>query len=479
MAIPVKFYRFSKKENSTKRPGNADKTYTCTIKSESGVINPRISLNIPLTENPTIYNYAFISEYDRYYYVADWQWTAGLWTAILSIDYLASWKDTIGSSSFYVLRSSATFDKTVTDAIYPASTTVTVNTVWQQFDDWSELPTLGRGTYVVGLINDSSSDWGTIAYYALSPSQMSSIRQFMLAGATDWSTIGSDLDASLLKSFVDPFSYVVSCKWFPVTISGGQEENVKFGFWDSGVKARKLSSLMNRKEFTLARPDIPGIERGDWVGKSPFTSYHVQCIPWGVIPIDSTDITADGVVVVRLIDYVTGLGTLAIYKRIAGQGETQYNEQGGLLNIVETQVGIDVRLSQLSYDITVPTSLTELVSGAAAAAFSTAYAAADSAIGKNAGIASGISAANSSGKQVGEQGGYAQNSLAGTIALVAKTFTPVADNNAEQGKPLCATRTISDIPGFVKVQDGDVQMFGTMTEKVAVKNYLEGGFFYE
>ena len=202
------------------------------------------------------------------------------------------------------------------------------------------------------------------------PSQMSSIRQFMLAGATDWNTIGSDLDASLLKSFVDPFSYVVSCKWFPITISGGQEENVKFGFWDSGVKARKLSSLMNRKEFTLARPDIPGIVRGDWVGKSPFTSYHVQCIPWGIIPVDSADITADGVVVVRLIDYVTGLGTLAIYKRIAGQGETQYNEHGGLLNIAETQVGIDVRLSQLSYDITVPTSLTELVGGVASMAFS-------------------------------------------------------------------------------------------------------------
>ena len=187
----------------------------------------------------------------------------------------------------------------------------------------------------------------------------------------------------------------------------------------------------------------------------------------------------DGVVVVRLIDYVTGLGTLAIYKRIAGQGETQYNEQGGLLNIVEMQVGIDVRLSQLSYDITVPTSLTELVGGLASTAFSSAYAAADSAIGKNAGIASGISAANSSGKQVGEQGGYAQNSLAGTIALVAKTFTPVADDNAEQGKPLCAIRKISDIPGFIKVLHGDLLMIATMTEKVAVKNYLEGGFFYE
>ena len=112
-------------------------------------------------------------------------------------------------------------------------------------------------------------------------------------------------------------------------------------------------------------------------------------------------------------------------------------------------------------------------------AFSSAYAAADSAIGKNAGIVSGISAANSSGKQVGEQGGYAQNSLAGTIALVAKTFTPVADDNAEQGKPLCANRQISEIPGFVKVQHGDMQMLGTMTEKAAVKNYLEGGFFYE
>lgn len=479
MSIPVNFYRFSKKENSTKRPGTADKTYPCTIKTESGVITPRILLQIPVSENPTVYNYAFIEEYDRYYYVADWIWSKGIWLAQLSIDYLASWRDTIGSSNLYVLRASAEFDFYVPDSLYPAKDSVNFTYTWSQFDDWAELPTLERGTYVIGVINSSSSDWGTIAYYAVKPSQMSALREFMLAGADDWNTIATDLDASLLKSFVDPFSYIVSCKWFPTTISGGTAESIKFGFWDSGISANKLSSLIQKKEFTLARPTIENNDRGEWVAKSPFTSYHIQCIPWGNVAIDSTDIDANGVVVVRLIDYVTGLGTLAIYKKIANAPEGGYSIQGGLLGMAETQVGIDVRLSQLSYDISVPTSITELVSGLGASVIASAYSAADSAIGKGAGIASGISASLSSSQKVGEQGGYAQNSIGGTIALVAKTFVPVEDDNTDQGKPLCSNRVISSIPGYIKVQHGDVQMLGTLTEKTAVKNYLEGGFFYE
>ena len=56
-------------------------------------------------------------------------------------------------------------------------------------------------------------------------------------------------------------------------------------------------------------------------------------------------------------------------------------------------------------------------------------------------------------------------------------MSDIFDKVADDRDPL--KKLLSKIPGFIKVQHGDVQMLGTMTEKVAVKNYLEGGFFYE
>lgn len=482
MSIKINLYRnFIKKENSTLRPKTLPQEYTAVLKDNTGMINPRIILKVPVDENPTVYNYAYIPLYDRYYYVTDWVWNIGVWELSLNIDYLASWRDTIGESSLYVTRSSAEFDTEVTDRLYPAKTTPVFNSKWLDIPGWATLPTLGRGTYVIGVVNSSSSSWGTIVYYALSASQMSDFRSFMLAGTDDWASIGTDLNASLLKSFASPFEYVVSSKWFPFTISGGTSESIKFGFWDSGITATKIDSLMDRTEFELERPSIPDIERGKWVGRAPFTEYYIQCLPWGLIPIDSTDINEFGVVVVMLIDYVTGTGTLNIYRRTAGAGtpeEGRYSETYGLIGIAQASIGVDVKLSQLIYDVSIPGSLTELITGSLGAGAQISFMTGDS-IGKGSGIGSGISAAISKGSAKGEQSGYAVNSMAGTIALIAKSFPPIQDDNSEQGKPLCATRKISTIPGYVRVEHGDIEMMGTSKEKSAVQEYLERGFFYE
>ena len=65
----VIFYKFDKRFNSTKRP-EADALLTmrtrCHILNGTGVINPKIELDIGLTENPSQYNFCFINDFNRY-----------------------------------------------------------------------------------------------------------------------------------------------------------------------------------------------------------------------------------------------------------------------------------------------------------------------------------------------------------------------------------------------------------------------------
>ena len=44
-------------------------TLSGTLRNESNVVNPSIVISI---ENPTIYNYAYIEDFKRYYFITDY-----------------------------------------------------------------------------------------------------------------------------------------------------------------------------------------------------------------------------------------------------------------------------------------------------------------------------------------------------------------------------------------------------------------------
>lgn len=112
----VKFYTFSKRVNSTARPtGGTD--YTVILKEPSSVISPRLDLIWTGTGSPTAFNYAYIGDFGRYYWVTNWEYQNRKWTASLSVDVLASWKTEIGNSAKYVLRSAADSDPNIIDKI--------------------------------------------------------------------------------------------------------------------------------------------------------------------------------------------------------------------------------------------------------------------------------------------------------------------------------------------------------------------------
>jgi len=71
-----------------------------SLRNESNVVNPSITINI---DNPTVYNYAYIPEFNRYYFITNYiSLRTGIWQINLKSDVLMSFKDSILSSEVLI-----------------------------------------------------------------------------------------------------------------------------------------------------------------------------------------------------------------------------------------------------------------------------------------------------------------------------------------------------------------------------------------
>ena len=117
---------FKKKRNSTKQPGSGQSSMvlTGTLKENCSVLNPVIRINRVMGDVvPQGFTYAYIPDFDRYYFVTGVAWSKPFWEISMAVDVLASHKAQIGLSSHYVLRTDSTtdFNPQITDTMYPAT----------------------------------------------------------------------------------------------------------------------------------------------------------------------------------------------------------------------------------------------------------------------------------------------------------------------------------------------------------------------
>ena len=97
-------------------------------------------------------------------------------------------------------------------------------------------------------------------------------------------------------------------------------------------------------------------------------------------------------------------------------------------------------------------------------------------------VTSGItSAVNSFMPEVSKSGGTGDfNALSFEVPYLRYQFQLLVDEDlADNGRPLCENWKPSDIPGFLLVENGLTEINGTDTEADRIREYLEGGFYYE
>ena len=471
MPMFVQCWSFQKRPNSTKQPFPGDPNMlqlnNVELKEETSVLSPTLKLSPKidgLSVGPTLFNYVCIPQWQRYYYVREWRYVGNAWEIDLAVDVLASFREMIGDTEAYILRSSALYDGDIIDTQYPTKPDIDFVNVPVACSWYNVAPS--GGCYVVGLINyQSSNKVGATAYYALTPSQFSSVLAWLFGDTIANSQV--NIDQNLFKAIFNPLQYFTSCTWFPFTIDafGSTQTDVKAGYWSTGVNGIMVSALAQKTFITATIPNHPQLSRGSYLNRSPYTRLSLYIPPFGCIPID-TNCLSNGHYLYSavLIDHITGQATIRIS---TCQDALHLNEYNIITERTGT-IGVPIQLAQVLTD-TMNTLTT--VGGAAGALFT------GNILGAVANITSAIESQMPKVSTSGSNGSFC--SFIQQPILTAEYYLLPEENNAEYGRPLCKEMKISSIPGYIKCGESDHQFPGTQGERDEINKFLSDGFFYE
>ena len=468
MAFPVSLWKINKKENSTYRPTGSATTYQCVSNADFDILNPDIPLNIGLAENPTAWNYAYISAFNRYYFITDWRVQNGMWWCSLKCDVLASWRDEIGGQVLYVDRSAAEFDGNIVDTTYPATADFSVTSVPFTLTDadqhaWKTNGAYADGTFIMGVIGKG----GAVNFWAF---PYTHYLNFMKAVFNyDYGFADEQV-----KAVFNPIQYITSVIWVPFVYAGTGTVNVDFGWWTIGDQSSGAYSLgagaVHTFNVTVNLPKHPQQTRGAWLNGSQFTRYKLKLPCYGILDVQGFDmVDATSITISVDLDMSTGKA-IAYIKPNTVSVNTQ---------VVEFQAGVNVQVSQIQSSMISMGANWLRNTGSVGEYVSNSIAGAFAGMG---GLLSGLTnLANfdfsDKVSTAGTTGSMAATLIDGALIGV---FQMLADENLpDRGRPLCKRRTVGNLTGFMQISDADISIPCTLSELAQIRGYMNGGFFYE
>lgn len=500
--IQVTLYRFGKRVNSTARPtsSTASRTFSCLIRKDSSIITPYLELSAE-AQNIHQYNYCYIPIYQRYYFISDIIYSDNVWKITCKIDALASFRYQIGESRQYVLRSASEYNGSVIDTNYPVivEDTHDVSALWNSVNIGSvTIPdyfnyNIGQGAFVFGLIGENT---GGISYYTMQYTPFKNLMNSLMAFTP---SDMADVSTGVAKQLADPLQYMTSCYWFPYVpySSSGRVNSLKFGRFEiNPVTAYQLDVSQYKATFTqeLTIPRHPdSSSRGKYLSASPYADYLLVFQPYGSMVLKEPDMGSHSRIKLWWnVDFTTGNSYLTV----------RYSDDANSCLAYQTaQYGIPIRLSQAVVDyLGMGTSIVDGVVSLADGAGSlfsgiTSFFAEDGVLDSFSGLGKGISGAlhgvsgvshaianglQASAPRVsttGTQGSFLQQ----TTPVIYATFHSITDeDNAIFGRPLCMTKRIASLSGYIQVSNPQVSIEGvTERERSLIIQFMANGFYYE
>lgn len=454
--MEVKFFNFVKKTNSTKRPDLSAPLFTaqCQLKEPCSVMDPVLILSTGYSPA----TYAYIQNWDRYYYVTDINFnTGGRIEISLKNDVLATCKTAIANYSCFVERSESQYNDMFNDGIVSNTENIT-------YRDYvtTDLGTgfNAGGCYVIRTINGAKS--GITTYIT----DNDGVKTFLnsLFDTTQYGFLADEV----VKSFFNPFQYVVSVMWVPIAIGSltgqgipGDEsivksENVACGWWTTSATAY----LPIREGVTIGGLiNIPNNSYSDFRKFSNrFSNYSLFLPGVGTIGVNATD-TVDQLGYMLYIDTVTGYGQ---YILTSSRGE---------IASFKTQFGVPIQIGQVNSNLLNVASsgvsaVTSAISGNIPGAVSSLVDSVHSVFNPT----SSINGVN------GDKYTFQNNSQ---IVLSVTCRGTGERATATAGRPLYATKRLGDLSGFIKCGNASIDTGYYSTEKDEVNNYLNSGFYME
>lgn len=419
------------------------------------------------------YDYCYISEFDKYYFVRLRTINTNRHVQYeLEEDVMASYKTPIGSTVAHIAYAATGWDKWLIDSRLPVKTTKNIN---------SQVAASGlsnTGMYVVAIINDrSATKLGACTFYMMTEANMNNL-------AYNLSDQGIITD--LRNIFNNPLDSIVKAIWIPLAptdVPQTHYDNAELVY--AGSRALNLAGhecygaplkdfVVELAAVSLLIPD----KHQDFRDASPFTTGSLYLPGLGLTDLNMSDfIESVNVNIKTYIDITTGDITYRIYednghilKTCIFNGSTEIplahvtNNAGGTLASIGGVAGGAITAAIAGAAGNLPVALggmaTALASGASAV-MNTAMRATS--------IKGGIS---------GRSGFYVTTF---TLLIVQLETADPDDANyiAMFGRPVGVTHAISNHSGFVQCENASVSIAGTSLERDRINDYLNTGFFYE
>lgn len=383
MGVYAYFYQNSKRINSTKRPQAQPDDFAVSIelKAPTNLYTPSITLTSDtfmvgsVLGNPIQYDYCYIPEFLRYYFIRSWAWENGIWRAELEVDVLASFKEQIGDTFTYVLRSAAAYDPNLIDTKYTTRSTArgTFNGVPQVWKTNLRSSSVSDGFFVLGIVNNDSNAVGATSYYACSGVVLRDFISQLYASPAWMNITDASISNDLQKMLINPIQYVTSCQWMPLPMSAAAQAaatmitSVPVGWWSVNLSTGNYFYKMDAAningtfyvDFTLPMHSQAGNPQLSWLMNSPYSNYQLQFYPFGLIPLDSAKLYGcTGIRCYIEIDLITGTGVLSILRKDSN------GELPGVMYADTAQVAIPFSLAQMSVDLSRISSSSSLVMSA-------------------------------------------------------------------------------------------------------------------
>ena len=474
------YSNWSKDINSTKQPGSEFiyGSYECALHDPCSIVTPVIILSLPMAANLANVNYAYIPLFSRYYWITNTEWNDGRWFISMSCDTLASYKSAIGNSLQYVLRAAFLYNPAITDLKY--ATNSEVRSITKTTQDTPFTYKITNGSFVLGIVNDTPS-FGSIHYSVLTMFEFQQLLTFLLSTGTYLGEqILNDMSLDTAKVILNPLQYIVSCQWFPFTISRTSPGTyIKIGWWTTNIIDHEIAPQA-AGDYLVQKfihfNDIPkhpqaaetegGNERA-YLNSAPYSTYKVYLPPIGEIDINAGKLCYADVADAQYdIDLLTGLATIRFNTYRADY------QRAGSTFIPNVPVAVDIPVAQVlqNWRSNAMQAAQNLTTGDLSNALTNI---AQAAVGYF--VLNGVDGVSFSG---GQQGYISPYNYDPWIRL---DYVETAGTNRERfGQPLCATAPIGTLPGFIQCQDAHIEIPGaTRTEITEVESFMNGGFFYE
>lgn len=454
--MQLKAWTFSKKHNSTAQPTGSGTTYNVVLKEDCSVDNPVFILGTGIT--PTI-NYC--QALGHYYFIDNIViLTKDQVELHCSMDVLATYKTEIGNYTAFVERAASSYNTMIADYALSETQQVQyqVNADTQIFTNASS-----TGVYVLGVIGGYGSGTGGISTYVLTPSELADALDFMFSDG-NFTDVLAD---SVVKSFFNPFQYIVFLRWYPLTkadFGTRTSTTLKFGWWSTTGLYEKLNDI---RIFHAANLTIPTLGFNDFRDyDSRYTQMMVEIPTVGSVPIDPSILSQSGSTLL-----------LGVYVDIA-TGETvaflQVNNSGGNkashIGSYQGHMGASIPLAQMSENFgsiasTAGTAVGAIISQSPTMALEAFHS-----------IQGDFTPTPSMLGTYGSRAYYEGMIWARvSVRQYACGHFPVT----VYGRPLCENRQINTLTGFVKCQAASIALAAPLAEINEVNNYLNSGFYYE